>query len=1415
MKTRTFVHFRTARQFASVLLILGLAFALWPAQLAQAGAQPYAERGDVLASSMAISLSDLTRMGDEGSVGLGPVQAIAAAAQPSVYLYTITLPSDTAVVMGEHWAVLPFTVGNDPSSSTSVDSVLIEVSAGTYWIHEATAAPPGWQVTQIKNAGAGLAFVQFDATNPATAIAPGSSLTFDVIVAGYKFGVFPTAPSDTTDTLRGATIKGGGTTFTLSGTLPTWPRRALSATLSASPSSVGVGGTIALIMEVTNHSAITQTSIVPSMPLVTGDGSATRSSGPSPATLTLGPGQAGSFTWTYSAVSSGEVVFSASASNSVASTALERSAPVQIGQLTAVLDLEDPQVIGGQVATVNMRVQNNGASAVLDVVPSALSTLGTATVVPTSGPEPPIVPYLDAGATASFRWTYTINGSVGAAYAFSGTASAAGGLSSNVATSVQGTIRRYEVTIAPRYAVVDTTNQALVFEVTNGGAVDVNAIDFTIPPEFTYAAGNASGGYDGNWTVGKDGVGTPQYIEFSAPAGQELPPGATASFTITFAAMPAEPAEYSFAVRVEDTNGDDEYVEAYLTVTAYDVTVEAVPSSGLYADGQDTSTITATVTSGGAVQPGQEVRFMTTVGVLSPPVATTNASGVATSTLVAPHSNQDTSATLTALCNGAQDSVVVSYLGSYELTTDIVGSGTITREPHLVGYTPGVVVTLTAAPDPGWSFGGWSGDLSGTTNPITITMDGPKVVTATFTQDHYALDLNADGTGSVTAVPDQTTYLYGDMVTVTATAEAGWSFAHWSGDLGGSGNPATITIEGNTSITATFTQDAYILTTYVVGQGEIARNSDDASFQYGDVVTLTAVPDPGWTFYGWSGDLTGTTNPETVVITGDTTITATFTLDAYTLDLNTDGNGSVTADPDQATYIYGDVITVTAVTSAGWSFTGWSGGLAGAANPATLPITGDTVITATFTEDAYTLTLDTSGSGSASADPDQATYRYGDIVTLTADADLGWYFAYWYGDLSSTANPVTITVQGDMTIVGLFAEVEYSLATGSVGAGAVTLDPDEVTYHFGDVVTVTAVPAAGWSFDQWSGDLTGADNPDQITIFADTAITATFVQDQYTLSLSTEGNGSATIDPEKPTYVYGDVITVTSVPSAGWSFAGWSGDLTGTDNPVTTTITGDTVITATFAEAAYALTLATDGDGSITADPEQASYTYGEVVTLTAAAEIGWHFDGWWGDLSGSDNPETVTITGDTAITATFTQDEYVLTVNIDPAEGGSVSQDPDRGTYHYGDVVTLTAVANSGWMLGSWSGALSGTTNPRSLTISGETVVTATFQSETPVGPFTSLTISPKTGSILVGQSITYTAMAASPYGTWDVSADAAFSAEAGAGGSWMENSVFQAGNVGEWTVTVQYGGLADTATLSIGQMKLYLPIVFRQYGP
>jgi len=45
------------------------------------------------------------------------------------------------------------------------------------------------------------------------------------------------------------------------------------------------------------------------------------------------------------------------------------------------------------------------------------------------------------------------------------------------------------------------------------------------------------------------------------------------------------------------------------------------------------------------------------------------------------------------------------------------------------------VVSLTATPVVGWSFSGWSGDLTGSVNPASVTMDGNKVVTATFTEN--------------------------------------------------------------------------------------------------------------------------------------------------------------------------------------------------------------------------------------------------------------------------------------------------------------------------------------------------------------------------------------------------------------------------------------------------------------------------------------------------------------------------------------------------------------------------------------------------------------------------------------------------------------------------------------------------------
>lgn len=70
--------------------------------------------------------------------------------------------------------------------------------------------------------------------------------------------------------------------------------------------------------------------------------------------------------------------------------------------------------------------------------------------------------------------------------------------------------------------------------------------------------------------------------------------------------------------------------------------------------------------------------------------------------------------------------------GQWRLTTSAGAGGSISRDPDLAQYTNGATVTVGAVANPGFAFTGWSGDASGTNNPIAITMKGHKTVTASF-----------------------------------------------------------------------------------------------------------------------------------------------------------------------------------------------------------------------------------------------------------------------------------------------------------------------------------------------------------------------------------------------------------------------------------------------------------------------------------------------------------------------------------------------------------------------------------------------------------------------------------------------------------------------------------------------------------
>jgi uncharacterized repeat protein (TIGR02543 family) len=651
---------------------------------------------------------------------------------------------------------------------------------------------------------------------------------------------------------------------------------------------------------------------------------------------------------------------------------------------------------------------------------------------------------------------------------------------------------------------------------------------------------------------------------------------------------------------------------------------------------------------------------------------------------------------------------------SYSLTVSTVGSGSVSKSPDQATYASGTVVTLTATAAPGWSFSGWSGDVVGSVNPVQVTMDGAKSVTATFTQDAYSVSvtvLPSSAAGTVTPNPAGP-YHYGDVVVLTESPSLGYTFSGWSGDGSGSGSTRSVTVTGNMSVTATFTQDQYTLTVNVAGAGcSVTKSPDQATYTYGTSVQLTPVAASGWTFSGWSGDLTGTAVPGTVSMTGSKTVTATFTQNEYSLTVSTVGSGSVVKSPSQGTYHYGDVVQLTATPAAGYSFSGWSSGLTG--NPASVTITGDTVVTAYFAQIEYTLTVSASPAegGSVTKNPDLAHFHYNDVVQLTAISSAGYSFAGWSGGLSG--NPASFTITGNMEVTAYFTQNEYSLTVTvapSSAAGSVSASIPG-PYHLNDIVTLTPTANLGYTFSSWSGDgINGAGNTRVVTISGNMSVTATFTQNTYTLTVTTVGSGSVNLNNNGP-YYYGDIVELTAVPSAGWSFDHWGGDLSGSINPTTILMDGDKAVTTTFTQNVYTLTVTTTGSGSVSLD-NSGPYHYGDVVELTAVPVTGWSFQSWSGELSGSVNPITILIDGNKAVTATFVQNAYTLTVST--LGIGSVVKVPDQASYHYGDVVELTAVPSTGWSFDHWSQDLTGSFNPATLTITGNITVTAHFTENT-----------------------------------------------------------------------------------------------------
>ncbi|MBI5476013.1 MAG: hypothetical protein HY964_04675 [Ignavibacteriales bacterium] len=606
-------------------------------------------------------------------------------------------------------------------------------------------------------------------------------------------------------------------------------------------------------------------------------------------------------------------------------------------------------------------------------------------------------------------------------------------------------------------------------------------------------------------------------------------------------------------------------------------------------------------------------------------------------------------------------------LSIYTLTINS-SNGSVDRLPDQPTYNHGTSVLLTPVANTGYHFTSWSGDIPAgheSDNPLIIIMDGNKNITAGFAINTYTLTVNAVN-GSVDLNPPSGPYNHGTMVTLTPVASTGYHFTSWSGDLPAgheSDNPLTVTMDQNRTITAGFAINMYTLNVSSTN-GNVDVNPPSGPYSHGIPVSLTATPNSGYNFIGWSGDVPSgheSDNPLNLIMDANKNITANFGINQIQVIVQSNPPG-LSFDVDGTTYSATQTFiwthgsnhtlgTTSPQTSPGtrYSFSNWSDG--GAQSHSIAP-TSNVTYTVNF-QTSYLLSLIANPNGNVSAIPSSPDgyYAGGTLVQVNATPNTGYQFSTWVGSGSGsytgTNNPATINMNAPITQTASFSIKTYSLIINAVH-GSVTKIPDQSSYDHGTNVSLTPVADAGFHFVNWSGDVPAGhelDVPLSVVMDQNRTITANIIINPTPpthIITATAGAGGSISPSGILTFDEGENQTFIITPGPHYHIDTIFVDgvsAGAVSNYTFTNIVADHTIHAVFGIDLFNVTVNSVGNGSVTKVPDYSWYGYGSIVQLQAYAGLGWKFSHWGGDGSGTANPYSVIIDGNKNITAIFAED--------------------------------------------------------------------------------------------------------------------------------------------------------------------------------
>ncbi|WP_299516329.1 ice-binding family protein [Mucilaginibacter sp.] len=392
------------------------------------------------------------------------------------------------------------------------------------------------------------------------------------------------------------------------------------------------------------------------------------------------------------------------------------------------------------------------------------------------------------------------------------------------------------------------------------------------------------------------------------------------------------------------------------------------------------------------------------------------------------------------------------------------------------------------------------------------------------------------------------------------------------------------------------------------------------------------------------------------------------------------------------------------------------------------------VITATFNTDmdpaSITKTTFIIKQGATAVSGTVAATTNARVYTFTPDVPL-LPFTLYTGTITTGAVDKFHTALVNDYVWTFTTIPQVSLSSLPVAGGTTT---GAGTFAQGAVTTVTATPATGFVFTNWTENaVIASTSPSyQFTMAGNRVLVANFTAvaaGKVALNLSAAPLAGGVLSGQGQ-YATGSTVIATAAPNAGYTFVNWTdnGTIVSTSSSYQFVLSGDRTLIAHFSTipaSQFAVILSSNpaAGGSTTGS---GSYAAGTSVTVTASPNIGYTFVNWTdnGTVASTSPAYTFPLSANRTLVANFLINTYTLNTTALPAAGGSVTKTPNQPTYNYGTTAQLTATPNAGYIFSSWSGDASGSVNPLTVTMTSNKNITANFTA----------TVTPAIGPVLPG---------------------------------------------------------------------------------